>query len=140
MAQGFPARRGRRTPSPEAEMEVPFDQLQVAVSEPRSGVVVVAPVGEVDVATSTMLRHAVSDALDSKPRCVAIDLAGLTFCGSTGLVVLLEAQQAAEASGVGFGTFGGRRIVQRVLQITGLGPALRHCDDLDAVLAAQENG
>jgi anti-anti-sigma factor len=123
----------------EVEVDVPFDLLQVAVSEPRPGVVVVAPVGEVDVATSGMLREAVSHALGARPHFIVVDLAGVTFCGSTGLVVLLDTRHAAEDAGIGFGTFGGRHIVRRVLEITGLGPVLGHRDDLDQVLAAQDS-
>ena len=142
MGHGFPERRHRAPPrgaEVEVDVEEPFDLLQVAVSEPRPGVVVVAPVGEVDVATSGMVREAVSHALDSRPQCIVVDLRGVTFCGSTGLVVLLDARNAAEYAGVGFGTFGGRQIVRRVLEITGLGPLLRHGEDLDQALAAQQN-
>ena len=143
MGHGFHEQRRHRVPPPSTEVEVevavPFDLLQVAVSEPRPGVVVIAPVGEVDVATSGMLREAVSHALGTRPHCIAIDLAGVTFCGSTGLVVLLDARDAADDAGVGFGVLGGRQIVRRVLEITGLGPVLRHREHLDQVLAAQGN-
>jgi stage II sporulation protein AA (anti-sigma F factor antagonist) len=133
--------RRRREPRPGgAEVDVPFDLLRVAVSEPRPGVLLVAPAGEVDVATAAMLRDAALDAVKTGPRCVVVDLGELTFCGSTGLVVLLECRQAAETSGVGFGVVGGLPIVRRVLDITGLGPLLGHHDTLDEVLAAREQG
>lgn len=116
---------------------MPFDLLQVVVSEARPGVLLVAPAGEVDVATSAMLRDAVLDAVKAAPHCVVVDLGALTFCGSTGLVVLLESRDAAKAAGVGFGVVGGVPIVRRVLDITGLAPVLVHRDTLDEVLAAQ---
>jgi anti-sigma B factor antagonist len=136
MTHGSRPRHGQRAASP--DVDVPVDLLRVAVSEPRPGVLVVAPAGEVDVATSAMLRDAALDAVKAKPRYVVVDLAGLTFCGSTGLVVLLGCRQAAQAAGVGFGVTGGRPIVRRVLRITGLGPTLGHRETLNEVLACQE--
>jgi anti-anti-sigma factor len=135
MTQKFGPRRRPRAIPPNAG--VLFDLLQVAVSEPRPGVLVVAPSGEVDVATSAVLRDAALDAVKAGPRCVAVDLSTLTFCGSRGLVVLLECLEAARATGIGFGVLGGLPIVRRVLQITGLGPVLSHSDTLDQLLAAE---
>jgi anti-anti-sigma factor len=111
-----------------------FDLLRVSVSEPRPDVLVVAPVGEVDLATSVVLRDAGLHAVKAAPRCVVIDLAGLTFCGSTGLVVLLECRDAAKAAGVRFAVAGGLPIVRRVLSITGLAAVLAHHDTLEDAL------
>lgn len=110
------------------------DLLRVEVSESRPGVLVVSPVGEVDVASAGVLRAATRDAVAAAPRGVVVDLAGLTFCGSTGLVVLMDARQNAEDAGVRFGTADGPPIVRRVLEITELGPVLCHRDTLQAAL------
>jgi anti-anti-sigma factor len=110
------------------------DLLRVALSESRPGVLVLSPVGEVDVANADVLRNAIRDAVAASPRCLVVDLAGLTFCGSTGLVVLMDARRDAEAAGVRFGTADGPPIVRRVLEITQLGPVLRHRDTLAAAL------
>jgi stage II sporulation protein AA (anti-sigma F factor antagonist) len=110
------------------------DLLRVEVCESRPGVLVLAPVGEVDVATADLLRNAARDAVAATPRCLVVDLTGLTFCGSTGLVVLMDARRDAEAAGVRFGTADGPPIVRRVLEITQLGPVLRHRETLDAAL------
>jgi stage II sporulation protein AA (anti-sigma F factor antagonist) len=111
-----------------------LDLLRVEVSESQPGVLVLSPVGEVDVATADVLRHAARDAVAATPRCLVVDLTGLTFCGSTGLVVLMDARRDAEAAGVRFGTADGPPIVRRVLEITQLGPVLRHRETLDAAL------
>ncbi|OLT14397.1 hypothetical protein BJF78_02955 [Pseudonocardia sp. CNS-139] len=113
-----------------------FDQLRVAVAEPREGVLVLAPAGEIDVATAGVLRRAACEAVEAEPRSVVVDLSGLTFCGSTGLVTLIDAREHADRRGVGFGTAGGRRIVRRILEITGVGPVLRHRETLADALAA----
>jgi anti-anti-sigma factor len=112
--------------------------LRVAVSESFPGVLVVSPVGEVDVCTADVLRKATRDALSAGPRCIVVDLGGVTFCGSTGLVVLMEARQSAEEAGVRFATASGTPIVRRVLEITELGPVLEHRDTLDETLRALE--
>jgi stage II sporulation protein AA (anti-sigma F factor antagonist) len=104
------------------------DILRVEVSESRPGVLVLSPRGEVDVASADR------DAVAAAPRCLVVDLAGLTFCGSTGLVVLVDTSRDAEAAGVRFGTADGPPIVRRVLEITQLGPVLRHRETLAAAL------
>jgi stage II sporulation protein AA (anti-sigma F factor antagonist) len=135
MAHGIEVIGGRCTPRARSAVAgVPFDLLQVAVAEPREGVVVVAPVGEVDISTVPALRHAVHEAVETAPRAVVVDLSGLTFCGSTGLVALLEARAHADSRGVGFGTAGGRPIMLRVLAVTGSGPAIGHRESLDKAL------
>jgi anti-sigma B factor antagonist len=112
------------------------DLLRVEVAESQPGVLVVSPVGEVDVASADVLRDATRDAVAAARRGVVVDLAGITFCGSTGLVVLMDARQDAEAAGVRFGTADGPPIVRRVLEITELGPVLHHRDTLQAALQA----
>ncbi|GAA1258385.1 hypothetical protein GCM10009609_21760 [Pseudonocardia aurantiaca] len=118
----------------------PVDLLQVTVAEARAGVLVVAPVGEVDVSTAGLLRCVTHEAVESGPRSVVVDLSGLTFCGSTGLVALLAAREHADRRGVGFGTAGGRAGMLRVLEISGFGPVLRHHERLEDALAAVGNG
>ena len=118
----------------------PVDLLQVTVAEAGAGVLVVAPVGEVDVATAGLLRCAIHQAVESVPRSVVVDLSGLTFCGSTGLVALLAAREHADRRDVGFGTAAGRPSMLRVLEITGFGPALRHHERLEDALAAFGDG
>lgn len=110
------------------------DLLRVDVTEPRPGVLVLSPVGEVDIATAYVLRDAVRDALATGPRCVVVELGRLTFCGSTGLVALMEARHDAEAAGARFHTAGGPQIVLRVLELTQLGAALVHRSTVADVL------
>jgi stage II sporulation protein AA (anti-sigma F factor antagonist) len=117
-----------------ADVPARSDLLRVRVSEPGPGVVVVAPAGEVDLSTVRLFRDAVLAAVDAAPDHVIIDLSGLTFCGSTGLVVLLDAAQRAEIACIAFTAAGATPIVRRVLDITGLRPVLGHRDSVDEVL------
>jgi anti-anti-sigma factor len=111
------------------------DLLRVGVVESEPGVLVLTPVGELDITSADLLREAARHALAACPRCVVIDLAGVRFCGSTGLAVLIDALNDAEAAGVRFGTAGGPPIVRRVLEITRLGPVLGHRETVADVLA-----
>lgn len=55
--------------------------------------------GDVDVATASVLRRAVDEALaEAGPRPLVIDLTGVTFLASRGLSTLVEAHREASAS------------------------------------------
>ena len=141
MAHGFQIGSGRcRSPGRQHLGVASYPLLQVAVEERHEGVVVVSLEGEVDMSTAGLLRRATHDAVETRPRTLVVELSGLTFCGSTGLVALMEARDHADRRGVGFGTAGGRPIMRRVLEITGFGPALRHCDTLEDALTAAAAG
>jgi anti-sigma B factor antagonist len=111
------------------------DLLRVGMVESEPGVLVLTPVGELDITSADLLREAARDALAARPRCVLVDLARLGFCGSTGLSVLIDTRHDAEAAGVRFGTAGGTPIVRRVLEITQLGPVLGHRETVADALA-----
>jgi stage II sporulation protein AA (anti-sigma F factor antagonist) len=110
------------------------DLLRVGVVESSPGVLVLTPVGELDDTSAGLLRDVARDALAARPRCVVVDLAGVRFCGSTGLAALMDVRCDAEAAGVRFGTADGPSILRRVLAITQLGPVLGHRETVaDAV-------
>jgi anti-anti-sigma factor len=47
--------------------------------------------GEVDVATAPALRTAIAEAMEARSKVLVIDLLGVTFLASAGLLVLVEA-------------------------------------------------
>jgi len=108
--------------------------LCVDKAEPQPGTLVLSPCGEIDVSNADVLREAARAAVATTPRCLLVDLSGLTFCGSTGLVVLIGACRDAEDAGVRFATAGGPSIVRRVLEITQLGPVLHHHETVPAAM------
>lgn len=55
--------------------------------------------GDVDIATVPRLQRALEQALESTPKHVLIDLAGVGFVDSSGLRFLLRANQQAQRSG-----------------------------------------
>jgi stage II sporulation protein AA (anti-sigma F factor antagonist) len=117
----------------------PIDDIRAALlcvdtAEPQPGMLVLSLCGDIDVSNADVLREAARTAVAATPRCLLVDLSGLSFCGSTGLVVLIGACRDAEAVGVRFATAGGPAIVRRVLEITQLGPVLHHHETLPAAM------
>ncbi|MEU7701894.1 MULTISPECIES: STAS domain-containing protein [unclassified Streptomyces] len=83
------------------------------------GAAVLAPVGELDHYTAELLRVPLDEAVDAGRSRLVVDCAGLEFCDSTGLNVLLGARLRAEAAGGGVHLVGMRPAVARVFHITG---------------------
>jgi anti-sigma B factor antagonist len=74
----------------------------VTITPARTGPVSVLTVsGEIDLASGPRLRAALDEALDgpgpaaTAPACVVIDLTAVTFLGSAGLAVLVDAHEQA---------------------------------------------
>jgi len=94
--------------------------------------------GELDQASAPELREPLSDAIDSGARRVLIDLSDCGFIDSTGLSVLVRAQQQLANDG------DGRQLaiccpdsdVRRLLEITGLDRAMGLHDTRDDAIAA----
>ena len=82
---------------------------------PSGEAVVVAPVGEIDLATVDELAQAL-DAAREEAGSVVLDLREVTFMDSAGLRLVLEASLAGE----GFAVVRGPREVQRIFDLVGL--------------------
>lgn len=59
------------------------------------GVTVVRPVGDVDLSRSPLLREAISEAQQSNPLRIIIDLSGVPYMDSSGVATLVEAMTIA---------------------------------------------
>jgi anti-sigma B factor antagonist len=85
----------------------------------------VVAVGEVDESTAELLRGALARVLD---RCgsapVVVDLAEVSFMDSTGVAVLVQAQQRAAADGCALSVVNPQPVVRRVMEVTGVEGAL----------------
>jgi anti-anti-sigma factor len=82
---------------------------------PSGDAVVVAPVGEIDLATVDALEQALAAARAESER-VVLDLRGVTFIDSAGLRLVLETSQ----TGGSFAVVRGGHEVQRVFDLVGL--------------------
>ncbi|MEV6448415.1 STAS domain-containing protein [Amycolatopsis sp. NPDC051716] len=64
-----------------------------------SGGAVVTVEGELDVATAPRLRAEVAALVLQPGQVLVVDLAGVTFCDSSGISALIAARNVAEAAG-----------------------------------------
>jgi anti-sigma B factor antagonist len=98
-------------------------------------VAVVALTGELDVAGAALLQHELDRiASDHEPAGLVLDLSGLDFMDSTGLRLVVLADERARSEGRRFTLVRGRPDVQRVFEIT------RMTDRLEFVDSASEAG
>jgi anti-anti-sigma factor len=95
------------------------DEIEFAV-EVRGGAdgSVVAPRGELDMATQDELRAALEQ--QAGRGAVTLDLSGLTFLDTSGLRLILETAEAANRGGFAFKVLPGIPAVQRLFEIAGV--------------------
>lgn len=96
---------------------------------------VLALIGELDMANSPLLQRAVEAPELTETKTVVLDLQGLTFLDSTGLRIILAARELCWRRGQEFAVTPGSQQVQRLLSVTGVGEHLRTLATADEVLA-----
>ncbi|UJW31560.1 STAS domain-containing protein [Saccharothrix sp. AJ9571] len=74
--------------------------------------------GEIDTVTAPVLADKVADELTGNSRIVLVDLAGVTFFGISGLIVLLDLSERALAANRVLALSGCSPAVLRVLEVT----------------------
>jgi anti-sigma B factor antagonist len=89
--------------------------------------------GEIDILSAPALRTALLPALESA-ELVVLDLSGVSFLGSSGLAVLVEARDHAQQGGHQLRLVCSSRIVLRALEATGLRDLFDIVEDLPAAL------
>ena len=104
-------------PSPRAPFRVEI--------KPDRERVVVAPFGEVDIATVDTLRIRLEELEESGFEHVLLDLRGVEFLDTSGLRLIIE---QARRTDVEFGVVPGDATVQRVFEISGLLDSLPFVD------------
>src|SRR4051812_28107305 len=88
---------------------------EVRVSVDDDGCVVLRVIGELDLATVSVLRDAFYSAPLIGTRCVVLDVAELEFISAAGLRVALEAQQRLASQGSRLVLRGPNALMMRVL-------------------------
>jgi anti-anti-sigma factor len=102
-------------------MSIPSFDIQVV----RNGQATrIAPSGELDIATTPALEQAIADATGEPGAALVLDLRQLTFMDSTGLRTLAQTNARAQEAGFTLAIWRGPRQIERVLEISGLGPLL----------------
>ena len=106
-------------PDPETSSALVPADISVATSGGRRGWTIIVR-GEVDIATSPLLRRQLNRLVDDDEPIV-VDVSEMTFIDSSGLGVLVEMLQRRRASKHGPMTLHGmQEPVRRVFEITGL--------------------
>ena len=90
--------------------------MQVTTTRTGDEVVVIIG-GEVDSETSPRLEAELNALLSAGARSMIVDVEAVSFLGSTGLSVLIGAHRAADR----FELRRGNRIIDRLIELTGLG-------------------
>ena len=106
--------------------------FHLSTSTPEDGIVEIAAAGELDLATSELLREAVDVCCDRDGvRVVIVDLRDLTFVDSTGLRALWHARERAQSVGAELILRSPSAPVQHLLNITKLGGVFAVTDPQD---------
>lgn len=92
--------------------------------------------GELDLSTVPKVEEALRRVEESRPAVIVLDLGGVTFLDSTGLRMVVTADQRARAEDRRLAVVRGPESVQRVFAITRLDEHLDMVDDVSAVESA----
>lgn len=84
--------------------------------------------GELDIASASRMEDELSRLQAQSPKLLVLDLRELEFMDSTGLRLIVRADEAARAGGTRFVIVRGPEPVQRVFQIVGLDTRLEMTD------------
>jgi anti-sigma B factor antagonist len=84
----------------------------------ENGIPVVAPSGDLDLASASLLERALVDALATDPPAIVLDLRDLEFMDSSGLRTVIVAARRAEEDASRFALVPGKAQVMRVFEIT----------------------
>jgi anti-anti-sigma factor len=98
-------------------------QFRVEVRSEGSAAVIVVS-GELDLASGPALENELARVSASGAELVVLDLRELQFMDSTGLSILVKANQRAVEEGRRFGLVRGSPQVQRLLDLTGVAERL----------------
>lgn len=93
--------------------------------------------GELDYAGIAPLESVLGDALDTDPPALVLDLAGVLFCDSSSLQVMLRISARARERGTAFALARARTAVTRPIRVLGLTEQLPAYESVDAAIAAR---
>lgn len=97
-----------------------MDGFSIELSTDAEGRQVVAPHGEMDLATHTQLLRAIEDVLDAGRVDIVVDLSHTTFLDSTALGTLISARRSALAHEGSFVILCSNPRLLRLFEVTSL--------------------
>jgi len=87
--------------------------------------VIIAPEGEIDLNSSTLVKDQLEPVISGKRQRVVVDLSGVSYIDSSGLAVFIEAMQRVQAYGGAFALCGLRESVSHIFNIARLDQVFR---------------
>jgi anti-sigma B factor antagonist len=102
-------------------------------TEERDELVRIALRGELDLSTVGKVESELDLAEARRPQLIVLDMSGLTFLDSTGLRLVVTADERARGDGRRLVIVRGPDTVNRVFTITRLGERLEIIDDLSSL-------
>lgn len=107
------------------------DPLDITVSRPRPGTVVLDVRGEVDTLTAPQFEAALTGLDGGDRSTIVVDLTGVTFLASSGLAVLIQSAHRRDGEADRLRLVAPSRAVRRPLEITGSDQLFDLYNDLD---------
>jgi anti-sigma B factor antagonist len=95
-------------------------EMTVAVAHPVPGTALIAVSGEVDMLSTPTLLKMIEDQVAAGPQRLIIDMAAVTFMGTSGLAVLVEALSMSRVRGIDLRLVCATAAVRRPLELAGL--------------------
>jgi anti-anti-sigma factor len=108
--------------------------LRCRIAQDRDAIVVHVA-GEIDLATRDDFADEVMGALGGSPPLLVLDMHEVTFMGSAGLSVLIQAHEEAQRARCGLRVVVGTGAVSRAIEISGLEQLLAVHKTVDDALA-----
>ena len=93
--------------------------------------------GEVDVATAPRLRAEIGALTLGRGQLLVVDLAGVTFCDSSGISALITARNVAEEAEAGVALAAVPARLSRTIALIGLGDFFPTYPSAEAAIASQ---
>jgi len=106
----------------------PPQELVIGRNLDSGGAVLITLFGELDLATAGPLEQELDIAESEGTQSIVVDLSGLDFMDSTGLELLLLANQRAQSNGHDLSLLRGTPCVQRVFELTGTAAGFSFAD------------
>ncbi|MFE3055816.1 STAS domain-containing protein [Nocardia sp. NPDC059239] len=97
----------------------PPTQLGITHSRPSPSTTVLTATGEIDYCTVGAFREHLTEAIDTSGRLVVVDLSRITFLSISGLLAVLDADDAAHRHHIRLRVVTGPRCVDRLFEVFG---------------------
>lgn len=117
-------------------MREPGSPAATAQTAEHDGVPVTVVAGEIDTDSVAPVQAEVCAQLGKHPDALVLDLCSVSFLGSAGLTMLLDAHRLASQGGVSLAVVAGQRQVLRLLAVTELDDVFAIHPTVSAALAA----